>query len=117
MWCRITLRTKISSQSEFLIFPLAARPDDEHHRYGPRRFLRPYCLVPAAVRGVCSLWPWLWRRAGQILVLYYLYTSLSIRIADHFINGQEGANAIATTFKTFDAEDDYVKETLGQDFF
>jgi hypothetical protein len=26
---------------------------------------------------------------------------------------QEGANAIATTFKTFDAEDDYVKETLG----
>ena len=40
-----------------------------------------------------------------------------MRIADHFINGQEGANAIATTFKTFDAEDDYVKETLGQDFF
>jgi len=30
---------------------------------------------------------------------------------------QEGANAIATTFKTFDAEDDYVKETLGEDYY
>jgi len=30
---------------------------------------------------------------------------------------QEGANAIATTFKTFDAEDDYVKETLGDDYY
>ena len=36
---------------------------------------------------------------------------------DKIIMFQEGANAIATTFKTFDAEDDYVKETLGTHFF
>ena len=30
---------------------------------------------------------------------------------------QEGANAVAATFKTFDGQDDYVKETLGDEYY
>ena len=30
---------------------------------------------------------------------------------------QEGANAVGTTFKTFDGQDDYIKETLGAEYY
>ena len=44
----------------------------------------------------------------QALTIFYIVASL---------RHQEGANAIAVTFKTFDGQDEWIKETLGEDFY